>query len=190
MASFNLAADADGGPVLVGDFSGTVTLSQNTSIQVSSASPDSAFVVRYDPGGAYTWKETLDCGQDSASGSACWFDGVAADTSGNIFVIGTFEGSLSLFGSTPLVAPPSLFVAKVSSAPALIWAKSYDGSGVRNGGLGSLYLENVEYAGLAVTPQGAPVVFAATSGPIDVGWGSLTPAAGVQTYAFVTELAP
>ena len=192
VSAFSLAAGSDGGPVLSGNLSGTATVSLNPTTTISSSSTDSAFVVHYGPEKTYAWSEVLGCGwHPNMAGDLCYIDGVASDESGNVFLAGQFTGSLSLPGSTtPLVAPTgnSLYVAKVSSTPALLWAKTYGPTDapIRFSGADVM---SIAGTGVAVTVQGAPVVFGSANASIKLDWVSLNPT-GAQGDAFVAELSP
>jgi hypothetical protein len=157
-----MVASADGGATVVGDFSGTVQLT--LTVDATSGS-DSDIIVRYGADKAYLWNQPVKHGFITSG---------AADVAGNVFLAGQFTGSLDLGAeSGPLVSNGfnNLFIAKLSNVPSLVWNKSY-GDGM------SLPFPT----GVAVTPQGDPVVIGSMHGVVDFGTGPLTPAGAEDTF--------
>ena len=84
-----------------------------------------AFVMVLDgQSGACSWVRRIGSGQVDQAFA------VAADSSGDVVVAGTFQGTAD-FGGVELTAggSPSMFVARYDSDGALVWAKRFGGSG-------------------------------------------------------------
>jgi hypothetical protein len=161
----SLAAAADGGPIVAGDFSGTVLF---TAGGMPTSSAGAKFVARYGFDKSYQWSQVLQS----------LVIRVASDAVGNVLLAGQFMGALDLGGTAPLmsVGSANIFVAKLSNTPALIWSKQY-------GDANSLPAAE----GIAVTPQGDPIIVGYTQGAINFGLG--TSPAG-QKDAFVVKMSP
>src|SRR5713101_3673598 len=83
---YGIAADASGNVYVTGFFSGTATFG---STNLSSSGLEDIFVAKYDAAGTLQWAR-------QAGGSA--YDeglGIAVDGTGNVFVIGFFQGNAS-----------------------------------------------------------------------------------------------
>ena len=134
-----VATSAAGDTVVTGSFRGTLAFNPTTSF--TSANTQDAFVARYSPAGTLTWTRTF-AGQatTTTSGSTTTTtyavgqgSAVAIDGSGNIFVAGSFSGSVN-FGTaatpTTLASPncTEAFVARLDAAGNLAWARDAVGS--------------------------------------------------------------
>ncbi|MBK7650244.1 MAG: BspA family leucine-rich repeat surface protein [Flammeovirgaceae bacterium] len=111
-----IARDNTNNLYVTGGTSGTSTL--GTFDLVSSGSFD-VFVAKYDPDGNVLWA-IREGGTGDDRGSA-----IATDGLGNIYVTGTFRGTVT-FGSFTLSTPPlydNIFILKYNSAGILLWAK-------------------------------------------------------------------
>jgi hypothetical protein len=161
-----LAASADGGPIVAGDFSGTIVF---TTGGMPTTSAGAQFVARYGFDSTFRWSQVLSSNVIH----------VASDVVGNVLLAGQFMGSLDLGGSMPLmsVGSANVFVAKLSDVPKLIWSKQY-------GDANSLPAAD----GIAVTPQGDPIVVGYTQDSISFGSGGSSPAG--QEAAFIVKMSP
>lgn len=107
--------------------------------------------------------------------------GAARDSNGNIFIAGTFKGTLALDPAKPLVATSAagqIYVAKFSAAGAPLWSKTFASTSA------------VTVSGLAVDPSGA-VIFTGTwdsySGNLTIGTTPL-PTYDAAVEGFVAKL--
>jgi hypothetical protein len=149
-------ADSSGTTIVVGSVEGNVDF--GGGLTASSGEGD-AFVLALDASGAYAWATRLaGTGDDHAYG-------VAVDSGGNIFVVGSFTESMSV-GTTTLstVADADAFVVKLDAGGRPLWAKQL--------GVTQLALA----LGVAVDAQGAVVVVGGYRGSIDAGGGALASA--------------
>jgi len=113
---YAVACDASGNVFVTGFFNGTAIF--GTSSVTSSGAQD-VFIAKYNSSGVLQW--VLSAGGSNADIS----NGIAIDNQGNAIICGQFIGTAT-FGSTTLVSSNNsidIFVAKVSSAGAFVWAK-------------------------------------------------------------------
>lgn len=117
---YAVACDASGNVFVTGFFNGTAIF--GTSSVTSSGAQD-VFIAKYNSSGVLQW--VLSAGGSNADIS----NGIAIDNQGNAIICGQFIGTAT-FGSTTLVSSNNsidIFVAKVSSAGAFVWAKKGSG---------------------------------------------------------------
>ncbi|HXJ80395.1 MAG TPA: PKD domain-containing protein [Candidatus Methylomirabilis sp.] len=116
-----LAVDQSGNVILTGTFQGTVSFGGNS---FTSAGLTDMFVAKYASDGTHVW---------SRSAGSSGFDygyGVGVDGSGNVVVVGSFNGTVN-FGGSPLTSAggADVFVAKYAAADGThLWSKRYGGS--------------------------------------------------------------
>jgi len=119
-----VAATPDGGMVSVGDFTGTFqALGQNHTAGVNNRS----FAIKHSANGTIQWAVST-----GASGALVKNERVAVDAAGNIFVAGTFNGTVN-FGPATLTAKGNtnadIFVAKLHSSNGTVqWVASGGGT--------------------------------------------------------------
>ena len=120
-----IATDKAGNVYVTGYFKNTATFGSLTSV-VSLGGHD-AFVAKYDSSGNALWVNTLG-GTDADEGY-----GIAADTLGNIYVAGTFGGTVTV-GAGTLTSTGSfdVFVLKYNTSGTLLWARSAGGASADN----------------------------------------------------------
>lgn len=122
-----VAIAPDDSAVVTGYFTGTIGIG---AANYSSAGGADLFIARLAPlTGVPSWSVAYGSGMDQLAA------GVAIDSAGNIVVVGTFSGTLD-FGDIELTSNAStqdIFVAKLSPAGAVIWAKRFGGTGSERG---------------------------------------------------------
>jgi hypothetical protein len=98
---------------------------------LSNAGGTDCFVAKYSSAGAVLWAARI------ASTGADEGTGIATDTSGNVFVIGYYQAALTVYnqgpsgtaGATlPFTGSSDVFIAKYSSAGAVLWAAQITGT--------------------------------------------------------------
>jgi hypothetical protein len=135
-----IATDSSGNMFVTGVYGGAgfaLTL-YNTggtiggTLAASSGTSD-VFIARYTSAGAVSW------GARIASTAPDVGTAVATDPSGNVFVTGYYDAALTLFNSSgvsnaslPITGGTDAFIAKYSSAGAVLWAARIAGTGVAN----------------------------------------------------------
>ena len=137
-----VAADPEGNCVVTGNFRSTVTLGPGASqSSLTSAGGTDIFLAKFSPAGVLLWaKQAGGSGDDFGHAVAC-------DSSGNIFVTGSYELTGTFDGITlPGQDATQLFVAKYTPAGRLVWIKDIGGG------------ESATGLGIAVDSQGGPCV--------------------------------
>lgn len=116
-----ITADAIGNIYTTGSFnSPTITFG---SITLNNSGLSDAFVVKYDALGNVKWVKKFG-GTDRDAGFA-----VTTDSSGNIYVTGTYSSPLIIFNNDTLINNGNIFIAKYDSSGNEIWATSTGGAG-------------------------------------------------------------
>jgi hypothetical protein len=131
-----------------------------------SAGFQDVFLVKYSGStGAHVWSKRFG-GSLVDIGTA-----VAVDLAGNIYVTGTFEGTVD-FGGGGLtsVGGKDVFVAKFSSSGTHLWSKRFGGT------------SNDFPGGIAVDGAGDVAISGRFQGTINFGGGNLTSAGGEDAY--------
>ena len=120
--------DSAGNLIVVGQFINFVDFGSG---QITSFGGLDAFLVKYSPSGVLIWAKGMG-GTATDNGT-----GVTVDSSDNIIMVGNFQGSANISGTTLTATGGSLdtdvFLAKYSSAGTLFWAKGYGSSATDNG---------------------------------------------------------
>ena len=134
-----LAVDSSGNVFVTGRYTDAISLFNATTGLVGATLPPAVFnnnccfVVKYTSAGNVEWATRIES-PTSATGF-----GVATDTSGNVFVTGSYFSSLILYntggtsGATLATGNGDCFLAKYSSAGAVLWAARIAGSGTDQG---------------------------------------------------------
>ncbi|AKI98734.1 hypothetical protein ATI61_106128 [Archangium gephyra] len=119
----SLAVDAAGNVLVTGRFSGTVRMG---SLSLTSPGESSSFVVKLTPSGDVTWAQRFGGGAESHSASGA----IATDATGNVALLGMFNGTLTLGGTTHASAgsQASLYVARLDAATGEpLWSRNFQG---------------------------------------------------------------
>jgi hypothetical protein len=125
-----------------GTFGATLSLGNaggGTGATLAATGGGDCFIAKYTSAGTVSWAAQLSGGQQLDSGYA-----IATDTSGNVFVTGFYSNVFTLYntgggtGATlPITGGGDCFIAKYSSAGAVVWAAQITGSlGSSDGGYG------------------------------------------------------
>jgi len=119
----SVAALTDGSTIVVGEFTGQVTLGSTT---LTSTGGWDAFVARVMPSGTVAW--AIPGGSQTGDDGAY---GVSALPTGGVVVTGLFTGTMTLGGRVLTSAgDKDAWVAKVTAGGAVTWATSAGGEGV------------------------------------------------------------
>ena len=157
---YSAATDASGNVFLAGSFSGTVDFGGGALV---SAGIDDIVVAKYSPTGAHLWSQRF-----GSTGSDVG-NFVATDASGNVFLAGTFNGTVD-FGGGALVSAggTDIIVAKYSPTGTHLWSQRFGSTG--------------NDAGNSVATDASGNVFLAGSfnGTVDFGGGALVSAGGTD----------
>ncbi len=120
----DIYADNNGNSYVTGYFTGSMTFGSTT---LTSAGGYDVFIAKADFFGNWLWAKRAGGSSTSYSDMG---DGIDADSSGNIYVTGSYAGSAD-FGTTTLTSNgsyPDIFVAKLTSAGSWSWAVTAGGS--------------------------------------------------------------
>jgi fibronectin type 3 domain-containing protein len=136
---------------------------------ISSAGLYDVFLVKYSAAGQHVWSKRFG-GSGNDTGMA-----IATDSSGNVIVVGSFEGSASFGGgSFSSSGLRDVFVAKYSATGTHLWSKKFGGSG-----------DDVGY-GVAVNSTGDIFLSGKFQGTVNFGGSNLGSAGGDDI--FLTKL--
>jgi hypothetical protein len=175
-----IAVDASGRLIMVGDYSGTVDFDPGPGVAALSSvngTRDAAVWV-LDASGHLAWQRGYG-GTDFDQA-----DAVAVDTSGNVYLTGSYSGQVS-FNTGPLVVRLTAtgiydsFVAKLGSDGSLAWAVGFNGTNGTGQG-----------TAIAIDPSGHVVVGGWFSGSADFdpGASTATLVSAGSTDAYVATL--
>lgn len=123
-----LSVDGAGNVLLTGTFSGTMSVG---GVSLTSTASSSLFVVKLSPAGDVLWARSF----GDTPGSHAWSTRLAADSTGNVVVVGSFTGTLRLgdqehtTGSLDY-SPEHLFTVKLAAGTGEpLWSRSFSGTG-------------------------------------------------------------
>lgn len=164
-----VALGPDGNVVATGRCGGSASFGGATF--VTNGSADMVVAKYAGATGAHLWSKQFGGVYDDAASA------VAVDPSNNVVFTGYFRGTVN-FGGGPLVTPYGsdldVFVAKLSSTGAYVWAKHFTNTGNERG------------YGIATDANGNVVVGGYFSNAVDFGGGSLV-SGNAMTDAFVAR---
>jgi hypothetical protein len=156
----SIAVDSVGGVVIAGfgDFSSPTTLGGS---MLTGAGGTDVFVAKFDTNGNHQWSKLFGDAKDQTSAS------VAVDSAGNIFVAGTFPGSINFGGATLTSAGGTdIYVAKLTQAGEHVWSSRFGD------------LSDQGFARIAVDSAGNVLLTGSYQGSVDFGGGSLVSLGG------------
>lgn len=144
---------------VAGRFTNSITLDGTTITAPNNAD---GYVAELAADGTADWLVKIGSGTGNDAATH-----VAADSSGNVYVAGSFSGTVS-FGATTLTTPTSAgFLAKLDGSGAFQWAVKLESATVPPA-----------IAGLDVGADGRPVIGGAFQGTMAAGGSSLTSLGG------------
>jgi hypothetical protein len=138
---YGIATDSSGNVLVTGQYGAALTVyNQGPSGTAGTTLPwtgsTDVFVAKYSSAGAVVWAAQI----ASTGANADRGNGIATDSSGNVFVTGYYGAALTLYnqgGSTgttlPITSSGDCFVAKYSSAGAVVWAARIASTGDNTG---------------------------------------------------------
>jgi len=143
--------------VIGGNFDGTLNFGGGDLVEVNNVD---AYAAKLDASGTHSWSLQFGNGYTQS------VEDVVLDAAGNVYITGTFNGTLNLGGASLSSAGSSdVFVAKLSPSGAHLWSKRF----------GSSATESAH--ALGIDGSGNVIVSGTASGDVDFGGGVL-PAAG------------
>jgi hypothetical protein len=150
-----VAVDSVGNIVVTGVLTGSANFGGKPLI---CAGGSDLFVAKFAADGTHLWSERFGDGLDQYSRA------VAVDSSGNVFVTGSFKGTIDFGGESLQSAGGSDgFVAKLDATGAYVWAKRY----------GDAAHDETEFD-VATDSAGNAILVGTFGGTIDFGAGTFT----------------
>ena len=166
-----VAVDSSNSIYLAGGFRGSINFGGST--HVASAAQDNVFVAKLDANGAYGY--SLAFGDDSAQRAY----GVAVDSAGAAFVVGTMNGTMTAGGTTLTSAGGSdAFLVEVAANGNVGWAKRFGDAGIEQA-----------LRGVVVDGAGRILVAGDFDNAIDFGGDALTSVGGTDSALAVFDAA-
>jgi hypothetical protein len=131
-----IAVDSAGNTYITGKLQGSNIGFSNTTINTKDLSPD-AFVTKLDASGNFLWTKTFAGSSAIIPGAALDVgQGITVDSQGNVFVIGSFQGTMNLGGGSSLTSNGifDVFVLKLNGTNgSVLWGKNFGGAGIEQG---------------------------------------------------------
>jgi hypothetical protein len=125
----SITVDATGNVITTGYFDGLVDFNPGiaTYTLASTANNFEAYISKLDANGNFVWAKKIG-GSSGSYGSS-----ISVDIYGNIYTVGTFEGTGDFNPSTPVYTLTSngyldAFISKLDSLGNFVWAKSFGGA--------------------------------------------------------------
>ena len=124
-ASDQLATSVTVDPLGNVSITGRISGSPSLGGAVLAGNPDDLFVAHYDAMGNHAWSKRMGMDALVQEGNA-----IAADSAGNLVIVGQFAGALG-FGGAPLTTAgqSDMFVAKLNAAGVHLWSKAFGDAG-------------------------------------------------------------
>jgi hypothetical protein len=159
---YAVAVDGAGGPLLVGDFAGSIDFGGGA---LSSAGGSDIFIAALDGSGAHRWSKRFG---DADSQVA---RGVAVDGLGNVWMTGAISGSVDFGNGTQTGAgAKDVFLASFDSIGNPLWSRTFGD------------LKQQVGMSLAAGADGTVLMTGEFSGSVDFGTGPLTSQSGNSTF--------
>jgi hypothetical protein len=157
-----VAVDSMGNVLIAGYFNGGIDLGGGL---LTSKGGSDVFIAKLDAKGEYVWGQRF--GDDSTQGAT----GVAVDGSGDVVLIGGFDGVID-FGGGALTSKggSDVFIAKLDAKGKYLWAQSFGDESTQGAN------------GVAVDSMGNVLVVGYFNGGIDFGGGLLTSKGGSDIF--------
>lgn len=169
-----VAVDGSGNIYAAGYQSGTAPITYGSQSATATYTFANVILVKYDYSGTALWARTI-----SAGSNLSYFYGVAADSSGNVYAVGSQQstsaftyGSISATGSFP---GTNVVIVKYDTNGTALWANSMSGcstpsqfNGAAVDGFGNAYAVGYQSGNSACTYSGQSV-----SGPFAGGFNAI-----------------
>ncbi len=170
---YSVAVDNSGNVYATGDFSNTVDFDPGPGVfSLSGAGQTDVFFLKLDPSGNFAWAGKVGVGGSDKSFS------VAVDSSANVYATGFVEGTVDFDPGAGVFelstgAGGRIFVLKLDTSGAFVWAKVFGGPGNETGSevavddSGKVYVVG-RFSGTADFDPGAGVSNRMSAGGLDV----------------------
>ena len=157
----DLVVDSSGNVLATGTNAGTIDFGNGP---ITAGGTHDGWIAKLDGAGKVAWS----LGLGLAGAGAAQGTGIAVDPTSNVYVVGSFQGTLDL-GGGPLTAEADedILVAKLDAAGHHVWSKRFGGPGAQN------------VTSVAVDRQGNVYLIGALAGATDFGGGAIGGAASL-----------
>ncbi len=162
-AGTGVALDGKGNLFVTGRYTQTVTFTGAPALALPTGATTlkrANFVARADTSGKFSWARSF----GGSAQDVGWTPAVVADSAGNGYVTGQFDGTAKLFGLTTTLTSKGqedMLVAKVDPKGAFVWATAAQGThneqghGIGLDGKGNVYVSGCFGDNLAKVAAGA-----------------------------------
>ncbi len=167
----DMAVDAGGNTVIVGALAtGSSAFFGPFNVTVQTGD-DATYVAKYDPNGNPVWVTAFRSRTQASTRRT------TIDPQGNVYVLGYFVGDITIgtFSFQAAAGSKDAFVAKLSPAGQVIWAKQFGGSLDEYNNTGGNGLNSLPVGGIAVSPAGNVFIAFDFAGSMVVNAGSPNP---------------
>jgi len=122
----SVTLDSSGNVIVAGYYAGTVDFNPGNSV-FNLPTSGRAFITKLSSSGGLTWAKALE------ANSTTFVNGLAVDSSNNIYATGSYYGTVDLdpgagVYSVTAAAASDIFVLKLNSAGTFVWASTFSGS--------------------------------------------------------------
>ncbi len=160
LTATRIAVDSGGSASFIGSFTGSVNFGFGGPTAANAMGPD-AFLLRVSSGGSSAWVKTF------GNGKKITFHDVKVDSTGNVVLVGGFQGVVNI-GTKTLTVPnagiqSNAFVAQLSSAGTTNWALQY-GNSIANAAGASVL------GSLGINPSGEILLAGSCYSNFDLGF--------------------
>jgi hypothetical protein len=165
-----IAVDAAGNVVMVGNFQGSINLGGGTLISVGNFD---SFAAKFDGSGTHVWSNRYANGVGNLPPPIH----IAVDLSGDVIMTGGFQGTID-FGNGPLtsVGGNDIFLAKLAGSNAFVlWSKQFGDTSHQTA------------HGVTVDGSGSIAILGTFGGSVDFGGDILTSVNAVGSDTFVAR---
>lgn len=173
----SIAVDVNGNVFVTGYYQDEAKFA--TGIFKTSEGGLDVFVIKYNTSGVFQWVQSAG-GPDNDTGA-----GVAADASGNVYVVGSYE-STAAFGATNKTVQGNndIFIAKYNTGGTLQWVESAGGTGFDNGNDIAIDVNNKLYiTGSFSGTTNFGTINRTSAGQNDIYVAKFDPSTSTWTYA-------
>lgn len=125
-----VATDVSGNVITVGTFSGTVDFDPGVTVAnlIATGTTEDIYISKLSSTGAYVWAKKI------GNANSEKVNDVSIDALGNIYITGSYQGTVDIDPAATIVnlistsGSRDAFIAKYTSAGALVWGKSLGGA--------------------------------------------------------------
>lgn len=188
--SYDTAVDGDGNIYVTGEFRNTVDFDPGTGVESRTCvATVNAFLSKFNPDGEFQWVRTW-------GDRILWGEGVIADNSGNVYVMGTFmdpttsgQTDFDPSGATDYHSSKGyydVFLSKFNSSGDYQWARTwggslYESSGTpRVDGSGNIYACGGYQSGVDFDPSTSSSAYHSSNGGNDAFVSKFNPSGDFQ----------